>query len=142
MLFVLNFLIIYINYAQTIDNPIILNDKQYPFVIPNSNDNYDYVITSGESLKINKESGNIEKKNTNFFSHEPLYCYDNSNNNYIYESNNLYYITNNPFINISSIVQNKNPDSLKGNYTGCIPQDNDFIMYGYDSHDIIFLSKS
>ena len=98
MLFVLNFLIIYINYAQTIDNLIILNDKQYPFVIPNSNDNYDYVITSGESLKINKESGNIEKKNTIFFSHEPLYCYDNSNNNYIYESNNLYYITYNPFI--------------------------------------------
>ena len=85
----LNFLFIYVNCAQIINNPILLNNNKYPFVIPNSNDDFYYIITSGESLKINKRSGYIEKKNTSSFSHEPLYCYSYSAN-FIYLSSNFY----------------------------------------------------
>ena len=45
-------------------------------------------------------------------------------------------------MNISQIEQNKNSDSLKGNYVGCIPQNNDFIIYGIDSNYLTFLSLS
>lgn len=44
--FLLNFLFIYINCAQIINNPIPLNDRQYPFVLSNSDNDYYYVITS------------------------------------------------------------------------------------------------
>ena len=142
--FLLNFLFIYINCAQIINNPIPLNDRQYPFVLSNSDNVYYYVITSEESLKINKESGNIEKEGMIFFSNEALYCSDISKNNYIFESNNFYHITYNPFINISKIPQTKNADSFKDKYTGCIPQYDEFIIYGYDhdSKNLIFLSLS
>ena len=135
------FLLMYaINYAQIINNNIFLNNNKYPFVLPYPDDEYYYVITSGESLKINKESGNIiERKTTNSFSHEPIYCYDKSGNSYIYESKNFYAI-NYSSLSISHISHNKNSDSLSDKYTGCIPQDNDFIIYGYDSNHLIFLS--
>ena len=137
--FLLFYSFIYVNYAQLLSNLIHLNDKRYPFVLFNSDNNYYYVITSGESLKIHKESFNIERIKTNDFSHEPLYCYYNSKNNYIYESNKIYYIDYNPSINI---IQINNFNSLKGNYVGCIPQNNDFIIYGIDSNNLIFLSAS
>ena len=68
------FLLIYaVNYAQIINSNIFLNNNKYPFVLPYPNNEYYYVITSGESLKINKETGNnIESKTTNSFSHEPM----------------------------------------------------------------------
>ena len=138
--FVLNIFFIYVCHTQIINNPILLNQKKFPFVIPYSDDDYYYVITSGESLKIHKENGIIETEDTKEFSQVPLYCYDKSNKNYIYESNDFYYIDYSPNLEISRLIYEKNPNSLKGNYIGCIPQDNDFIIYGYDSHDLIFLS--
>ena len=82
--FLLFYFFIYVNYSQIFDNLRLLNNKSYPFVLFNSDNNYYYLVTSGESLKIEKKEKNIERKNTNYFSYEPLYCYDYSNKNYIY----------------------------------------------------------
>ena len=47
---------------QIKQNPILLGNTLNPFVL-STNDSYFYVITEGTSFKINKESGNLEKKN-------------------------------------------------------------------------------
>ena len=47
---------------QIKQNPILLGNTLNPFVL-STTDDYFYVITEGTSFKINKESGNLEKKN-------------------------------------------------------------------------------
>ena len=75
---------------QIIDNPRFLNNKPYPFELSSNNDYY-YVVTSGEILTIEKESGNIiSRKNEINYTENFINIMDNSYNNYIYDSN-IYY---------------------------------------------------
>ena len=129
--------------SQIKQNPIYLDSKSNPFVL-STTDNYYYVHTKGKSFKINKESGNIEDTKTNTFTSykNHLYLIDNSNNNYIYSYNmDIYYLINyNPFISYNTISINPNGISLKN--IGGIAQDNEFIIYGYTTNYLVFLSKS
>ena len=69
--------------SQIKENPIFLVNTTNPFVL-STNDDYYYVITKGKSLKINKESGNIENITINDFTHSNyIYIIDNLYNNYI-----------------------------------------------------------
>ena len=59
--------------TETINNPIYLNSKSYPFVLF-SDSTYYYIITSGESLKLNKENGDIlDRKNTMVYTEDFIY---------------------------------------------------------------------
>ena len=126
-------------YAIITNNPIKLNEKKYPFVLPYSDDNYYYVISTGKILKVDKQSEYFDKIGTNFFDGEPLYCSDNSNNSYLF-LNKYFYNISNPFDDKNQITSAKSETALNFKYTGCIPQDNDFIMYTSNSSHLIFLS--
>ena len=102
------------------------------------------MLTKGKSFKINKESGNtVNTKSNDFTSNKNhLYLIDNSNNNYIYSYNkDIYYLINyTPFISYNKITINPNEISLKN--IGGVAQDNEFIIYGYTTNYLVFLSKS
>ena len=127
------------NNAQITEHKIKLNDKKYPFVLPYSDDNYYYVITTESILKVDKQSEYFDKIGTNSFDGEPLYCSDNSNNSYLF-LNKYFYNISNPFDDKNQITSAKSETALNFKYTGCIPQDNDFIMYTSNSSHLIFLS--
>ena len=127
------------NNAQITEHKIKLNDKKYPFVLPYSDDNYYYVITTESILKVDKSSEYFTEIGTNSFSDVPLYCFDKSNNSYLFENKNFYNISN-PFIDFQIIISQKTEASLNVKYIGCIPQDNDFIIYTAKSGNLIFLS--
>ena len=64
--------------SQIIDNPRFLNNKSHPFVLSPNNDYY-YVVTSGEILTIEKESGNIiSRKNEINYTENFINIMDNS----------------------------------------------------------------
>ena len=128
-------------YAIITNNPIKLNEKKYPFVLPYSDDNYYYVITTESILKVDKSSEYFTEIGTNSFDGEPLYCSDNSNNSYLFLNKSFYNISN-PFDDKKQITSAKTSDSLNVEYIGCIQQDNDFIIYTAKSGQLIFLSLS
>ena len=90
------------------DNPIFLTEHENPFVLSTTDDlDYYYVITKGINLKINKKSGDICNQSDNSFtSSNYIYFFDNSNNNYIYYSNEYYKINYNPSISFEKFVIN------------------------------------
>ena len=96
-------------------------------------------------MKINKESGNIENEKSNAFTtFNYIYIFDNSNNNYIKFSDDYYEIKYNPFISYEKIEfapKLQNTDELE-NIIGCIPKDNEFIIYGYITNHLLFSSQS
>ena len=132
--------------SQIINNPCFLVESSYPFLLSTPTDDYYYMVISGESLKINKESNNVaDSEDTMTYTSDFIYIFDNSNNNYIYYSNQYYKIIYEPFITFSTITVSSKSIYL-GSYTmtnvGMIPRDNDFIIYGYYSNYLIFSSKS
>ena len=129
---------------QIKENPIFLVKSKEPFVL-STTDNYYYVITKAMSLKIDKESGNIENKTINSFSaFNYIYIFDNSNNNYMKYSDDYFEIKYNPFISFENIkFAPKLIDSDKSvKIIGCIPRDNEFIIYGYINNYLLFSSQS
>ena len=133
--------------SQIKENPIFLVNTTNPFVL-STNDNYYYVITKGKSLKINKESGNIENITINDFTNSNyIYIVDNSYNNYIYYSNKYYHIIYEPFISYEEITIHSEQISGESNnmiVLGGIEKDNDFIVYGRSEIDsyLLFSKKS
>ena len=80
------FLIIQVN-SQIKNNPIYLTNKRNLFVL-NSTDDYYYVITSGESFKIKKKSGNIiYRSDNNFNISNFILVKELLGNNYIFVKN-------------------------------------------------------
>ena len=114
---------------QIIDNPRFLNNKPYPFVLSSNNDYY-YVVTSGEILTIEKESGNIiVRKNEITYTENFKNIADGSYNNYIYDSNIYVKIVYEPYIYYHmNIIRDQMTN------VGSIAKDNDFIIYGYNSN--------
>ena len=149
-IFITLFILTLTNYTnlQIKYNPIFLVKKPYPFVLSTTADDYYYVITAGKSLKINKESGKIEKNISNIFTaYGYIYIVDNSNNNYLYYLNGTFYqIKYNPFISFDKIsVSLKSKEgNKKMKVIGGIPKNNDLIIYGYDENKnyLLFSSKS
>ena len=86
--FIFFVLFIQIN-AEIINNPFILINSSYPFLLSTSNNDYYYVITSGKSLKIERETGSIAQSwSTENYPENFIYILDNSKNNFIYKQSN------------------------------------------------------
>ena len=135
--------------SQIINNPCFLVESSYPFLLSTPTDDYYYMVISGESLKINKESNNVaDSEDTMTYTSDFIYIFDNSNNNYIFYSNKYYEIIYNPFISYKENIINPKPQDGNGNgvnnmhNVGSIAKDNDFIIYGYDNNNLFFSSKS
>ena len=142
MLFLLLLILIIKTNSQLKENPIYLTDKKNFFVL-DSTDSYYYVITSGESFKIEKESGNIiNSSDNNINISNSIFIEDLSGNNYIYNSDEYYYINYNPFIFFEkeSRIFNYNQNNFR--IINSIGRINDFIIYGYDKEELIFCEKS
>ena len=145
-LFIIN--ISLINF-QIIENPIFLVEDINPFVL-STNDEYYYVITKGNCLKINKESGRKDDIKENIYNQSNYYFYfeDNSYNNYLFYSDKYYQIIYNPFISYKEITVNSKAQgstSSKMINVGSIAKDNDFVFYGYDENNakiLLFSSKN
>ena len=128
--------------SQIKENPIYLTDKQNFFVL-NSTDDYYYVITSGESFKIEKESGNIiNSSDNNINISNFILIEDLSGNNYIYNSDEYYYINYNSFIFFEKEPMIFNNSQKNFRIINSIGKNRDFIIYGYDKDKLIFCEKS
>jgi len=126
------------------ENPIFLVESKNPFVL-STNDDYYYVITVGQNLKIKKESGIIENYTDNYAKLENyIFISDSSNNNYLYYSNKYYKIIYNPFISSEEVIINET--SIYHNMTcvGLISNNtnNDIIIYGHYTNDDLIFSKN
>ena len=88
--------------SQIKQNPILLINSTEPIdpLVLSSKDEYYYIITSGQDLKIEKDSGNIisSANNNNFKTSNFVNYIENINNNYIYNITNYFSIKLNPFI--------------------------------------------
>ena len=134
--------------SQIKENPIFITNNKYPFVL-SSTDNYYYVLTLSKGYKIDKENGTIIDEKSNIIPFpNVIYITDNSNNNffYLFYSKEYYHITYDPFISYEKIefpcVSKYGSGKYPMTNVGTIPQDNDFIIYGYYSNYLIFSSKT
>ena len=140
------FIIFFIRiYSKIKENPIFLTKGGYPIVLFTEDDYY-YVLTELEDIKIEKKSGKIvDKNNTILTSSNSIFIGNISNSNYlINESNKCLEIISNPFISFKSfpIESLNSTDSIIVKRVGSIQQNNDFIIYGYYRNLLIFASKS
>ena len=80
-----------------INNPGYLGDNLYPFLLSHSDNDYNYIITSGNIIKIKVDSGNKvsqgEELNMITYSSNDIFISDKVNNNFLYllNNNNKYY---------------------------------------------------
>ena len=138
------FIILIINFSlinsQIKENPIFLNDKGYPFVLE-SNDDYYYVVTKGQYLKILISSGQISDHPPNpINSNDFIGFVDHQNNNYVYYSEKYYKITYNPFISYTEYQITKNPEIEPSIEVDIIKSNGDSILYGYKNKKLYFCS--
>ena len=149
ILFLLLIILIIRTNSQIKNNPIYLTNKRNLFVL-NSTDDYYYVITSGESFQIEKESGNIINSSDNELNIANSFLVkDFSGNNYIFNKNSYfsllniyyYYINYNPFIYFRKdfLIQALSMHS-KIRIINSISQ-NDSIIYGYYQKELFFFRK-
>ena len=144
-------LIIQIN-SLIINNPINLGIYSSPFLLSYSNNNYNYIITSGKIIKMNGEDGTFQElggiSNIITYSSNDKFIVDRNNNNYIYLLvNNKYYEityeTNFNFGELTPILETKYRGyGNQMTIIGTIPLDEGFIIFGRDSNHLIFSHKS
>ena len=127
--------------TDIINNPLHLDNRQYPFLLSISDNDYNYLITSGKSFQINTTNGLInETKNTISFPPNSILIKDKSNNNYLYDSNNFYKIDYKDFISFNPIPKGSeitNPSSSII-IIGSIAKENNFIIYGLSDNKLFF----
>ena len=71
--------------SQINQNPILLVNESYPFLLTINDNDYYYLLCSSKILKIEKISGNIiNSQNFTEYSSDSIYAGDNLNNNYIF----------------------------------------------------------
>jgi len=145
--FLFNILFIQTNLEIKV-NPIFLIEKQYPYILSTNDNGYYYLVAKDINLKIDKESGSIVSESENNFRvlYNDLYIADNQYNNYLYSHTlkNYYHIIYNPQINFqeTNIVAQLDQDLDSLTLVGSIPQNNDFIIYGYTTDYLLFLRQS
>ena len=130
------------------ENPIKLIEDSYPFILAFEDEEHYYLITSSNNLKIEKESGNITNRYNNELNLSNfIYISDKLCNNYIYVSNNYYYINYSSSISFQQVEINfdsriSNPNSFTMVDSIANNNENDFIIYGYKSQYLIVCIKS
>ena len=131
--------------SQINQNPILLVNGSYPFILTINDNDYYYLICSSKILKIEKKSGNIINcQNFIEYYSDSIYAGDNLNNNYIFFSDKYYQIFYNSTNSIFQTKENSistNIDSFEMTKVGVIAQNNDFIIYGYYNNCLIFYSS-
>ena len=96
-LYILKILIIIIcsilsSKEETINNPVKISDHSNPIILQDGQQYYIY--TSGEVIIINKETGEVESRNTfGTYSKPFIFPIDESNNKFIYSKNAFYQLT-------------------------------------------------
>ena len=120
--------------SNIIQNPILLINESYPFLLTINDNDYYYLLCSSKILKIEKISGNIiNSQNFTEYSSDSIYAGDNLNNNYIFFSDKYYQIFYNSTNSIFQTEENSistNIDSFEMTKVGVIAKNNDFIIYG------------
>ena len=136
-------LLIIFSYARTtVFTPKYAMEYKFPFLLPYSdNENY-YLITSGKELKIKIDTGDISESELQIqlqYSDKGVFCTNSLNDCYIFEPDQLYYINHNKFISASD----NNRDSCNGGkYIGCITLDDNFLIYGMKSDRLVYIQKN
>ena len=133
------FLFVRVGYSQTVFTPKYKTNNKYPFLLPfQSNDNY-YVITSQNSLFVNKENGNIKEEGHIFkYSDKAIFCTDINKYSYIFDYNSLYSINQNKIIYSSE--ESKSLCSIR--YIGCITLTQKFVIYDINSNTFSYIIKN
>ena len=88
LLFIIIFLVL-VSKGDIINNPVLVTDHANPIIF--QDDNYYYIYTSGEFVKLSKTTG--EKITTSLFgiyTSPYVWITDQSNNNYIFSKNAMY----------------------------------------------------
>ena len=140
-----------------INNPIKISDNPNPIIVQ-SQTKY-YIYTSGESIIVNKENGEIESRNAFCTYTKPfVFCRDESNNAFIYSNNgyhkiifpsecstlslpNIYFPNNQNFIGYIQESEYSGPTTAEELLAGhrCQIESNEIIIYGKrDSNYIMF----
>ena len=143
---------------EIINNPVKISDNPNPIILY-SDQNY-YIYTSGEVIVVNKETGEVESRNTFATYTKPFISpRDESNNVYIYSKNLFYKITsgagystitlpnidypnNNYFIGYIKEIEYEGPTIAESALIGhrCKINKNEIIIYGKASANSILFS--
>ena len=141
------FILFFQIHSEIINNPHLIDNGKYNFLLHTSPDGYNYIISSGKSFKLEKETVKIENKITKEYDEHSFLIYDKSYHNYLYNkpSKKFYEIEFNPFIGFKEgILDLKTIDNndCSMEIMGSIAQENDFIIYGIYEKSIFFSSYS
>ena len=154
ILIVILCLILFTN-EEIINNPVKISDNPNPIILQ-SVQQY-FIYTSGEVIIVNKETGEVESRNTfGTYSKPFISPIDESNNVYIYSQNLFYKITsgttystitlpnidypnNNYFIGYIKEIEYEGPTLTESALIGhrCKINKNEIIIYGKTSTNSI-----
>ena len=136
---------LFLSKEEIINNPIKISDHPNPIIIPLQNQYY--ILTSGESIVVDKQTGEIQSR-ADFatYSKPYVFCIDESNQIFIYSQKNLYQLLEGPSYRSISIntrldypTSNSYVDYIKetkhdvsdGIIKGkCKIQQNEIVIYG------------
>ena len=132
------FIFIRINYIRTVFMPKYAVEYKYPFLLPYSDGENYYLITSTKRLKINIENGNIDDyifPSYIHYSENGVFCKNKFDDSCIYDSQMLYPINGlNPVLNIQ--------DSYDVDYNGCLNLSYSFLIYGIKAGNLAIIHKN
>ena len=130
--------------ADIINNPYYLDNSKYPLLLPTSDIDYNYLITSGKSFRIKTENGVIdETKNSITYPPNSILIKDKSNHNYLYDSYKYYKIDYKDFISFNLIPEGSEVIDSKSSIIiiGSIAKENNFIIYGLSDNKLFFTNN-
>ena len=141
------FIIIFEIKTDIIDNPNLLGNGTYPFLLSSPYNETNFLITSEKIFRLNKENGSIETIYCNDifnYSQNSILIKDKSKNNFIYDKElDKYYKIEYKSDGFGMIPIDLNltndPNSI---IFGSIVQDDYFIIYGLIEKKIFFSSHS
>ena len=134
---ILIFIIIdsYIN-TQIFNNPRLISNTDFPFLFSSPNNDFNYILTSQKSFKLERRTGNIIGiNNTMTYGSNVNYIVDSLNNIYLYlyHEQKYYKITYEPYISFqeaSVSLQSKYQYISGMSIIGAFAKNNGFIIYG------------
>ena len=130
-------------YNRIINNPALINNSSYPFLLSTEKNDYYYIVTSGKSIRIKPEHEIIDEyKETDEYPQNFTFIV-NSTNNYIYYSSQYFQIIYEPFISVKKLeVKDTEASQCYPMKTiGAIMQNNDFVIYGSYDKNLIFSKR-
>ena len=135
--------ILFIQYnSQIKQNPIFLVESIEPFVL-SAGDNCCYVMTLGEDLRVNEESGVREDISGDGAVRENyIFVAGDSYDSWVYYSKAYFKIIYDPFLSYDEFEIEQNSEYQHLESVGCISKYNvdEIIIYGYYQNDFLVFS--